>query len=83
MSPARAIEFFRRVADGRIRLSADCDALIWSMRSKGAHWADVATAVATAHRRERQRRNNTTHRTRKARAEWRAEMEARHDRTNR
>ena len=77
MSPARAVEFFRRVADGRVRLCAEADALIWAMRSKGAHWADVATAVATLNRRERERRNNNKRRAREIRDAWRAEMEAR------
>lgn len=48
---ATARRFWRGVWDGRYRLSAAEDALVWRMRAQGASWNRIAAAILMRRRR--------------------------------
>lgn len=54
MTPA-ASEFWRRVADGTIRLSRAEDAAIWAARKAGADWNTIAEALRKPRERRKMR----------------------------
>ena len=68
-----AMEFWRRVARGIVRLSPETDALITTLRKQGLGWVEVTERVRAAHVREQRGAIQARFRERQRGLRWREE----------